>query len=344
MTDASPKDFASYEELQQAIFHELSMKAYDIEVEESPVQELLIHTVEGDAFQVIDEEDRDILLQREAHFGGSFVAMEEYYQNPERIGVVEALSPNRIAFLADVERRLGQNIAPKILSGRDAEHIARAKKTYDMIAELSHNDVQNEMPSSLKLFLRLINDEGELNSDEFALSDMEKNALLRDPKPLLQLASSDEFRDPLFPGFGKAPLRALQALAKSCVQEALPLFFRLLATAQEEEEEELLGLIPQFGEAGFEYARRTFLQRPVTPFHEKLILLLVKFMPTHENEMKMLLLQELESQELYSFPSVLQWVIVGLSDLDEGSKHFAKERLLTAKLPLQLQRLMEEVL
>jgi hypothetical protein len=344
MKDESNNEQISYEALQQTIFQDLTNRAYDIEVEEQAAEnepELFVQQVTGEAFQIVDEEDREILLQRDAHFGGSFIAMQEHYEKfsgqdmPGYYGVLETISLSRILFLADVERRLGKNLAPKILSGSDAEHVALARTAYERIAQLSNEPFS--IP--LQLFLDCTNSFGERS-----LTQEEKDTLRRNPKLLLELAAADQFRDSLFPGFGYAPLRALKWLVEAHVEEALPLCFNLLAVAQEEEEEELFSLIPKFGGEAFEYARRTFLSRPVTPFHEKLMLVLLHFSAIYEKEVKALLIQQVATSDIYHYPTILRWIVVGIGDLDQETRKTAKEKLLAHPLPHEIEQLVHELL
>jgi len=84
---------------------------------------------EPEAFPMMDAVDKDILMHREVHFGGQFSIMLEYYA-VEGKGVNPEFDLKRIEELAKIEAEMKENLAPFLLSGNDAELIARAKQAY----------------------------------------------------------------------------------------------------------------------------------------------------------------------------------------------------------------------
>lgn len=257
-------DTFKFDDVQKDLFSSLLSNNYDIETEDGEIP-----FEEDNSFGVVDEEDRRILLHRDAHFSGSFPAMLEYYERPDARGVHDEISYNRIAFLADVEKRLGRDIAPLILAGADAEKIAWARKMYADIQKASHDNPNAALFSTI-----LLHEENEL---EFSEEDLQK--LSQHPSLLLMLASSEEFRDELAPGYGKAPLDAIRLIGKLKIREGMEPLLRLLATAEGEEEEELLFALYSLGDEVLEKACSFLASKPLTPFHERMALLLLQFLP-----------------------------------------------------------------
>ena len=81
------------------------------------------------SYPIIDSVDKEILMHREAHFGGLFSLMLDYYQEGGK-GVQEAFSLARIEQLALLEKELQQNLAPLYLQGAEAERVGEAKQGY----------------------------------------------------------------------------------------------------------------------------------------------------------------------------------------------------------------------
>src|ERR1700722_14207481 len=76
-----------------------------------------------------DELDHTILMHRDAHFGGNFQTMIDYYDQ-EGIGVLPELDIERIQYLAEVELELQQDLSNVLLSAPEKEKIAAVKKAY----------------------------------------------------------------------------------------------------------------------------------------------------------------------------------------------------------------------
>src|SRR5580704_7299274 len=83
-------------------------------------------------FTLADASDIGIVMHRDAHFGGNFELMLDYYKRGGK-GVNPDFNLERIQQLADYERATNQNLAGIILSGPDAEKIARAKEAYKQL-------------------------------------------------------------------------------------------------------------------------------------------------------------------------------------------------------------------
>ncbi len=279
-------DSFKFDDVQKDLFSALLSQSYDIETEE---EDLPFET--GDSFGVIEEEDRRILLHRESHFGGSFPVMLEYYERGDARGIHDEISLSRIAFLADVEKRLGRDIAPLILSGADAEKIAWSKKMYGDIQKTAQDNPQASLYSTLILH----------EEEELQFTDKELMMLAQKPSILIMLASSDEFRDELAPGYGKAPFEAIRLIGRLKIKDAKEPLLRLLSIAEGEEEEELLIALSSLGDELLEQACSFLSSKPLTPFHEKMALLLLQFLPDPRVAVcaaKLLLDKEIQSSPL----------------------------------------------
>ncbi len=151
-------------------------------------------------FPIADEEAITILKHRDAHFGGSLSVMLDYYLK-EGVGVQDEIETEQI------EALMGFDFLE--LSEEDAHEVALAKAAYDRLKEV--DDPIADM----------------------ILSEEEDPPLSTNRAALIQLLQDRAFANPLFPGYGRAPLLAARALGKLGEIEAL--FDRLLSVEDEVE-------------------------------------------------------------------------------------------------------------
>lgn len=225
---------------------------------------------------LFDEEDILILMHRDAHFSGSFSAMKEYYANPEAKGVLEEIDPERIEFLESVQTRIKHDLAPLLISGPNAEKVALAKKTY---AELQ--DVATKAPSSPEgaLALAILSEE----DIDTTLDHLAKQLQTR-PESLLLLATSELFNDPLFPGYGTAPIMAIRLLGQMKYEPAIRGLFSLITRADFDTESAALAALKQIGAPARQFALSQLASYPFTADHERAVLVLIEFLPDVEIE------------------------------------------------------------
>lgn len=166
-----------------------------------------------------DELDREIVMQREAHFSGSFELMLDYYLSGGK-GVQDHFDLRRIEFLKAWEEENKENIAPLLLSGSDAEEIARAKKAYKKLRDLYLKKEGYHL-----LIADLILTEEEEAEKEVAAVVSEGKKMV---SPLIDLLRSEEYYSTLFPGYGHAPFLAAKCLGEIGDERVAPLLFEML--------------------------------------------------------------------------------------------------------------------
>ncbi len=341
--DPEASEKVLFSDLQQQYFSELLGQSYEIETEiedESDCSSSLdVFSVEGEAFSLIDEEDKKIILHREVHFGGSFPVMQEYYANEDHRGVMDDISPERIKFLADVEVKLGKNLAPFLLSGSDAEHIARAKKLYKSI-EHAINQAEEarktDFSSGVKvdLLTQILFEEG---NKPWTLEQMQQ--FKEFPEILFTLAASDEFRDELSPGYGKAPLEAIRLIGQLQISKGMDILFRVFPSASDDEEEVLIAALVSFGSKALDKTTQYLTSRPITPLHEKMASLLVAFLP---NQVALnAALNMLCQRDIIETP-VARWLLLVLEDLPKEERRTWVKKFQEMKLPKHILDTIEK--
>lgn len=154
-----------------------------------------------------------ILMHRDAHFSGSFSAMLEYYQQ-EGVGAIDEIDIEDILHLKTLEE---QNV-PLILGAEEKRRVLESRDAYKKVQALYDNEVT-------ALLADLILEEDE-KLEGFTEAHM---------PGLIDLLHDRAFSDPLFPGYGLAPVRAAKVLGKLQKDEGTyALFERLLHIGDEE--------------------------------------------------------------------------------------------------------------
>lgn len=250
---------------------------------------------------LFDEEDILILMHRDAHFSGSFSAMKEYYANPEAKGILEEIDPERIEFLESVQTRIKHDLAPLLITGPNAEKVALAKKTY---AELQ--EVATKAPSSPEgaLALAILSEE---DIDE-TLARLSKHMQAR-PESLLLLATSELFNDPLFPGYGTAPIMAIRLLGQMKYEPAIRGLFSLITRVDFDTESAALAALKRIGAPARQFALSQLASYPFTVDHERAVLVLIEFLPDAEIES---LFTSLVKDPRLTNPRLKEYLSIGL--------------------------------
>ncbi len=178
-----------------------------------------------DPLSVVDAIDCAILMHRDVHFGGNFSIMIHYYHNKGK-GCCQDFELKRIYELAELEKQLDKDIAPLILTGAEAEHVARAIKSYKDLRSL-YEKTDKTIPKNrypiLIANLILSEEEEPLEAIQAIVDEKEKIV-----PELLALIRSDDFHNPIFPGFGLAPIYAAQCLGKIGDKRAIIAIFETI--------------------------------------------------------------------------------------------------------------------
>ncbi|MGE3954113.1 MAG: HEAT repeat domain-containing protein [Parachlamydiales bacterium] len=220
-----------------------------------------------DDFSLIEEELLEILLHRECHFAGQFSVMLDYYRQG---GPGVFFDIEEVVNAAAIEEAAGENLAPLLFSETEIRTVAKVRSLYQGLRELC----EQEGATNPKLIASLILAEGE---EEEAIDAVVSRAKEIVPE-LIQLATSADFANPLFPGYGQAPLLAIRALGRIQDPRAIVPLFELIGSEGEEEAISTLVRLP--GALPFLLQRLT--GRPFTQDTERAVIALSTLPPTPE--------------------------------------------------------------
>ncbi len=216
-------------------------------------------------------EDRDILMHRDAHFGGDFDTMIEYYE-AEGKGMMQEFEISRIRELADYETATGVNLASQTLTGPDAEKIKAARNAYKSLRELY--SVKNTKDPKPLLLADLVLSEEEWPEKEIEAIVEQKTAIV----PLLiSLLRSEDFYDPLFPGYGQAPTLAARCLGLIGDKRAMISLFEAIGEANFFSEDYLLDGLKNIGDPAKEFLLKILHSEPLNFDNERAAIALVRF-------------------------------------------------------------------
>ncbi len=215
---------------------------------------------EEESYALTDELDHEVLMHRDAHFGGDFNVMFAYYQE-ENIGIHPDLDIERISYLAEVEKQLGQDLAPLILTGTEAEHVARARRAYEKLKEIYEIDEEEEISRFPRLIADLILTESEEPEDEIEAIISQGTRIVPE---LLQIIKSDDAYDPLFPGYGYAPYLAIVCLGRIKDPSSVIPLFEILGRDMIFDEEVVLDALAEIGESAKQFLLDIIKGRPIT--------------------------------------------------------------------------------
>jgi hypothetical protein len=259
----------NFEQVKGDLFDSLLQRSFEIEAVEEEKSHICFEPPlggEGEAHLLFDEDDRDILMHRDAHFASSFPIMIEQYENETPAAVLD-VDVDRIRELEMLEKRLGRNIAPIVLQGADVEKIAKVRSLYRTLRE----QCEQETTPLMKLCAELILAEEEYDIEKFkAFGSTAERALL-------QIIQTDELYDPLFPGYGRACQAACRALALVGSKEAIPILFSLIGRVDFEIENEVISALAAIGDEAKKFCIKMLKAKPLGVDNERASIALCSF-------------------------------------------------------------------
>lgn len=297
------------------------------ELEENP-EEFSKESLElsEDALPLSDQNANDILMHRNSHFGGKFDFMKEYYME-EGIGAHPEIELEQINELALFEKQIGQDLAPLSLSKTELEKVKCSIRMYRALQKICN--LSQDVNSIPTLLADLI-----LTEEAEPISEINKLAQIEKALPyLVELLNTEEFYDPVFPGYGKAPFHAARCLGKMKSEKAIiPLFESMKAEHFLFEEKVILAL-KEIGQKAYDFLLSVLVKTPITHDNEKAAIALLSFGETEPFAKEALkLLQDPEVVNNFQLAMHLILACLGLKDKQDVELFLS----LAEKLPKSL--------
>ncbi len=263
-------------------------------------------------FSLYDATDQLILTHRDAHFGGSFPIMEEYYTQEDNKGIQPDIDLARIQHLADVEKTMSENLAALLLSGADAERISRSRLMYRQLRDIFDIDEPKNPIPSLIAGLILAEQEEEEEAIEAVVARGKEIV-----PALLELMNNPDLHDPLFPGYGQAPLLAARCLGEIKDSRAIMALYEMIGDSDMFDEEFVLNALKQIGDPARDFLLKVLHGKPFNQDNEKAAIALLSF--KSDPIVSKACLETLENPEAWKHPllcSYLLFVCEGLQSQD----------------------------
>lgn len=256
--------------------------------------------------------DNLILMHRDAHFGGDFNIMLDYYKKNGRGTSIE-FDIERIQELADTQHAEGKDLSPLMLSGAEAEKVANSRKLYKDLREICETDNKNTLIP--KLIAELILSEDEELPAIIKAVVAEKTAIV---PSLIELLRSEEFYDPLAPGYGQAPTLAAECLGKIGDKRAIISLFEAIGSGDFFNEDIVLSSLKAMGEPAKTFLLKVLQGKPLTGDNDQAAVALIIFKDDPEVATTCLkMLQELDIPKHLFLATYLVLCCEGLASQQE---------------------------
>jgi hypothetical protein len=292
---------------------------------------------EFEEFHLADAIDAAILMHRDAHFSGSFDIMLEYYEK-EGKGVHPDFDLEKIYALMQMENATQENLAGLLLTGADAEKVARAKKAYKDLRQLY--EIEKPVSPYPKKIADLILTEDEEATAEIAAIVEEKSGIVPD---LLELIKSPDFHDPLFPGYGLAPLLAIKCLGQIGDKRAIISLFESIGNSDFFDDDVALSALKSIGEPAKQFLLTVVKGKPFNIDNEKAAIALIAF--KEDPEVATTCLNLLQESEVMRDPALATYLILVCEGLTDPIQQALFKSIATnPKTPKILQRDFQSVI
>lgn len=252
--------------------------------------------------------DNAILMHRDAHFGGDFATMLDYYQK-EGKGVCRDFDLSRIEELSRFEKQIGKDLAATMLSGAEAEKVASARNAYKTLRDVYKiKDPKNKHPL---LIADLILTEDPEATKEIQAIVSEKGSIV---PALIDLVRNEDFHDPLFPGYGLAPALAAKSLGLIGDKRAIIALFETIGEGDFFDENIILEALRAIGEPAKAFLLKVLHGHPINLDNEQAAIALVGFKSDPEVSTACLkILQEIDLAKNLALATYLVLTCEGLS-------------------------------
>lgn len=284
-----------------------------------------------EGFSLADALDIDILMHRDAHFGGQFPIMIDYYLK-EGKGTNPEFEIPRLEMLHKQEAESGENLAGILLTGADAERIGRAREAYRKLRDIV--EARKGKPTHAQVLADMIlSEDAELTEEMDAVVAAGPDIV----PALIQLIQSDDYYDPLFPGYGLAPTYAAHCLGKLGDERAVTVLFENIGQGDFFNEDTLCQALHEIGAPAKKFLLKVMQSRPVTDDNECAALALSYF--ANDPEVAHACLTQLQDEGVKKTGLLATYLVLGCLGLKEAAERKAFTDLVHHKdFPAELRR------
>lgn len=253
-------------------------------------------------YQIEDSVDHQIIMHCAVHFSGSFEEMIRYYRS-ENVGIQGDFSIRRIQEIATLCKETEGLV--ELLGEPEQKAIEIAKDRYQSLRACYE---QNFLLPHLIADLILA-------EDEYAKSEIEALVSYEKPKDvtktLIELMTKEDFYNPLFPGYGRAPILAVRALGKLGAEESIAPLFQKIGKHDFDTDEEIFSALHTIGEKAKQWLLKRLTNFPITSENQQAALALLRF---EEKDVKDAFAAMLQKEETRKIPSFVDCLLIKWQD------------------------------
>lgn len=250
--------------------------------------------------------DHDILMHRDAHFGGKFEKMLDYYKQGKK-GVNPDFELERILYLYDIERDLGANLSIEALDDEEKDKVEESIKNYETLRALSHK--KNRTIHALLAEL-ILSEEEPPQKEIDAIVALKGEAV----KPLIDVIKDETYYDPLSPGYGLIPGLVTQILGLIGDKRAIIALFEEINQGDFFDDEIIFKALKQIGTPSKQFLLKVLHAKPITADNEKAAQALHIF---EDPEVSVACLNMLKSIDLKKNEIFASYLILNCENLNE---------------------------
>lgn len=257
---------------------------------------------------LLDEVDLEILMHRDIHFSGNFDLMIDYYKK-QGVGGLKDFSLKKIQRLHKAQLSSPDDLSESLLPEASKATVADAKKMYLELRELYENQDASSMAVAIADLI--------LSEEEEPEKEMEcilsfKHSIT----PLLiDLIVTDKLYDPLYPGYGRAPIFAAYCLEKLQDPKAIPALFQMLGKHHVFADEAFIYALASFKQMARQFLLSRLTHEPFSKDNEHAAIVLTS-MPDDENTSKVCL-KLLHHPLIHQHIMLANYLIIGCAALKD---------------------------
>lgn len=264
-----------------------------------------------------DATDSLILMHRDIHFNGSFPLMINYYKEGGK-GAQSEFSIQRLEELHMMEEESHQNLSHIILTNYECMLVADAKQRYSLLKEVYDKD----MPIMQRVADLILSEEREPTAEIEALVNMGEKVI----DALIKIVDTEQFRSPLYPGYGFAPELALEVIGQIQDPQSIHTLFSIIGHVGFDEEETAIHSLVKMGYPAKKFLLGQLRAEPITNDNERALIALVHF--SEEKDVQQAAIDLLQNKSFYSHPVIAEHLIfIALEAGREHMNEFFKELL-----------------
>ncbi len=293
----------------------------------------------SEQFPIVDAIDHDILMHRDAHFGGKFSVMLDYYKREGR-GCQPEFKVSRIEQLAVIETELKENLSALFLVAHEIQKVADARSSYQKLRSIY--EIERPRTHYPRLIADLILTEEDDPEAEIGAIVQEKGAIV---PSLIELLKSEEIYDPLFPGYGQTPLFIADCLGRIGDKKAIVSLFEAIGQGDFFADDQMIRALKAVGAPARDFLLKVLKSSPINEDNERAAIALISF--KDEEEVANCCLDLLKREDVKKDPSLPTYLVLACAGLKDPFKRQAlidmsKDSALSSVLRHDIKAVIDE--